>query len=792
MKILLQAIRGFFNKGNKNVIKVLSLAAALAIGIVLISKNYFETSYENFYPDNERIYLISSVLNRPQEDTKVFDQVSGAIAPGFQDYVPGVELATRITTLGMGADVVYSEDMNKYSAKLICADSNYFKIFPRKVLAGDVVKALAEPMKVVITEPLAQNLGGVDSAMGKVIFKDGLPTVPLTVAAVVEEIPDNTMVKYDIYLSLVSYSKWSIENWVGNDRYRAYVMLNEACDPYGEETMTAIKKMQEENQPMDRLKKAGVDLTYTLKPFNKLHSSDKEVRNMIFTLSLISFILIFAALMNYILISISTLVSKGKEVAVRKCYGASGGNIRAMMFAEASLNLFVSLGLAALIIYSLRAKIEELIGVSIESLFTYQSLILVAIVCVIVLLVAALVPAYIFEKVPVSSVFRAYKENKRKWKLALLSVQFIASSIMLSLLVVIMLQYNKMANDNPGYDYDNLVICQVNGAPKDKLKTAMAELRSLTQVRQLEASEWALPLYHASGNNILLPDSDKDLFNIADLYAYSSGYWDMMNINFLEGNAPKTKTEVIVSRSFVDKMNTFADWSSGAIGKQIRISEHSSQENPYFTICGVYEDIRVSSMSNQDKRPSIMFWADIDSDYFGIVLLKVNYLDGDVLSEIQAVLEKNIPNKEIKVMAYSDEMRALYDDSKKFRDSVLIGGLIMLIISIIGLVAYINEEILRRSKEIAIRKVNGARPVEILELLFRNMLFVSVPSLIVGSVAAYFISVKWLENFSEKTSLSPMIFIMSVLVLLIIITVVMLFRALKIARENPVKAIGRE
>ena len=400
MKILLQAIRGFFNKGNKNVIKVLSLAAALAIGIVLISKNYFETSYENFYPDNERIYLISSVVNRPQEDTKFFDQVSGAIAPGFQDYVPGVELATRITTLGMGADVVYSEDMNKYSAKLICADSNYFKIFPRKVLAGDVVKALAEPMKVVITEPLAQNLGGVDSAMGKVIFKDGLPTVPLTVAAVVEEIPDNTMVKYDIYLSLVSYSKWSIENWVGNDRYRAYVMLNEACDPYGEETMTAIKKMQEENQPMDRLKKAGVDLTYTLKPFNKLHSSDKEVRNMIFTLSLISFILIFAALMNYILISISTLVSKGKEVAVRKCYGASGGNIRAMMFAEASLNLFVSLGLAALIIYSLRAKIEELIGVSIESLFTYQSLILVAIVCVIVLLVAALVPAYIFEKVP--------------------------------------------------------------------------------------------------------------------------------------------------------------------------------------------------------------------------------------------------------------------------------------------------------------------------------------------------------------------------------------------------------
>ena len=89
MKILLQAIRGFFNKGNKNVIKVLSLAAALAIGIVLISKNYFETSYENFYPDNERIYLISSVVNRPQEDTKFFDQVSGAIAPGFQDYVPG-------------------------------------------------------------------------------------------------------------------------------------------------------------------------------------------------------------------------------------------------------------------------------------------------------------------------------------------------------------------------------------------------------------------------------------------------------------------------------------------------------------------------------------------------------------------------------------------------------------------------------------------------------------------------------------------------------------------------------
>lgn len=94
------ALRNFFHKGNKNIIKVLSLGLGLAVGIVLISKVYYETSFENFYPDNDRIYIIASTIERGSEgkkDNEEFNQVSGAIAPGFQNYVPGIENATRIT-----------------------------------------------------------------------------------------------------------------------------------------------------------------------------------------------------------------------------------------------------------------------------------------------------------------------------------------------------------------------------------------------------------------------------------------------------------------------------------------------------------------------------------------------------------------------------------------------------------------------------------------------------------------------------------------------------------------------
>lgn len=796
MRVLLLALRNFFHKGNKNIIKVLSLGLGLAVGIVLISKVYYETSFENFYPDNDRIYIIASTIERGSEgkkDNEEFNQVSGAIAPGFQNYVPGIENATRITWLGVGEEYIFTEDMKKYSASMICADSNYFKVLPRPVIAGDLVKALSKPWHCAVSRSTAEKLGGVEEAMGKTIFRDGLLNKPIVIDAVFEDIPENTVVKNDVFLSMETYSERSRNNWVGNDRYRAYVKVTPDMDPYGPQTAAAIKKMQEDNQPLEHFREVGLDLGYKLNPFNEIHSGDTNVRNMNIVLALIAFILIFTALMNYILIVISTLISKGKEVAIRKCYGAAGNNIRGIMFAEALVNIVVSLAVAVVLIFAFRGVIEELIGASFTSVFSVQALLISAAVCVIVFFISGFIPAYIFEKVPVSSVFRGYKETKRRWKLVLLSVQIIASAILISLLIVIVRQYNMMANDDPGYDYENVLVCTVSGSKIETVRGAIAELKALGEVEAVETAEFSIPVWYASGNNIFLPGDDRELFNIADLYGYSEGYWDMMGIEIAEGTRPKTPKDVIVSRSFVEKMNNFTDWSDGAVGRQIIITEHSQSRNDFFTISGVYNDIKIGSLADPDTRPSIMFLDDINTaEYANMILVKMKYFDSGSIAMVQQVVEKNMPNKSVSVVSYAEQVRALYKSAQQVRDSVFVGGIITLIIALIGLIGYTNDEILRRSREIAIRKVNGAVPSEIYELFSKNMLYISVPSIIAGCVASYFIASKWLEQFSQKISLSPWIFILSAIGLLAVILLVVFIRAFSISRENPVKAIGRE
>lgn len=714
MKTLLYTLRNFFRLKNRNLIKVLSLALGLAMGCILFSKVLFESSYENFYPDNDNIYQIFSNFQTKGDPAREFPNVSGAIAPGFQNYVPGVEWATRITGLG-GRDLIYDEEKNSYSATITAVDTNFFRVFPRKVLAGDPEKALSEWGVLVVSRATAEKLGGIEAAMDKVVFSDAYPTLAFTIKAVVENVPDNTMLKYDVFLSLSTYNTSSTDNWVGNDRYRGYIKVRKDMDPYGEETKAAIYKMQEDNQPLEEIAKAGSSIGYFLKPFNSLHTEDKGVKTMIILMSIVAAILIFTAVMNYILVVFSTLIAKGKEVAVRKCYGAGATNIRSIMIYEALVNLIVAVAVAALLIYLFRGTIESMIGVSLTSAFSPTALFVTVLICVAVFLASALIPARIFAKVPVSSVFRGYKESKRKWKIALLSIQLTASALFVSLLIVIVGQYNMMMNSNPGYDSTNMIAAEVRGADKKEVQSLLATLRTHPQVEAIETAEVGLPIEGASGNNVFLPGSTEQLFNIADLYAFSSGYFDIMKFNITQGRAPMRKHEVIVSSKFAERIIPFTSWTDGVVDKQVLISEHSQSETEYFTITGVYEDVRVGSLLSLDSRPSVMFWYDPDAENTSTstLIIKLRQFDSATISEIASMINERITSKEIDVHSYEDILTMQYQEIAKYRDALFIGGLIILLIALVGLIGYTNDEINRRSSEIAIRKINGAIPSEI-------------------------------------------------------------------------------
>ena len=776
-------------KNSDILIKVLSLGIGLAVGIVLIAKVFFELSYDSFYKDIDRVFTINTWYSHQGEE-KDFGQVSGAVAVGFMDEVPGVEAGTR-TTFVFNGDTYLDEDGNKLSGTLVCADTCFFQVFDRPILAGDPVKVLGKWGTVMVNRSFAEKVGGVQECIGKQIANADMDGLKLTIEGVFEDFPKNGSLDYDILLSMDTYGKNSTDNWLGNDRYKGYVKLMPGVDP---NTLSdAIRKMQESHQPLERIEAQGTSLRYFLKPFSTLHTSDPDVKSQVILLSIVAALLILISLLNYILIVISSMVKRSKEVGVRKCYGAEGKHIYGMLTKEALLHIVLSLVLAAVIIFAGRSIVENLLGVPFQTLLVPQSITAIVAVILLVLVISIVVPAELYQRVPVYAALKNYTENSRNWKLGLLGVQVLINVFLVVMMLIIGRQYQKVSNADTGYDYKNLYYFDMFDGDRQALTRAHQTLRSLPEITGVAAA-YNLPYQGSNGDNVYLPNDDRELFNIADQYECSPDFYDLMEIQFLEGRAPRDSSEIAVDEKFVTKMAEFTDWSDGAVGKQIFVTGHDRSrdtERSYFTISGVYRSYIIGNLTGVDPRPSALFYGEIGSmsSWMPHTFFKVR---PEALPKVRQALEQALPGREINILSYEEQMRAAYDDSKKMRNTMALGAVFSLLIALLGLIGFIKDESLRRSKEMAVRKINGATTRDILGVFATDIMKLSAVMAVIACVAAYFVAHKWLEQFAEKVSLNPLYFIGGAVLVLAIVLGVVVLNCLRIARANPVESLKNE
>ena len=780
------------------IIKVLSLGVGMAIAIILIAKVCFELSYDSSYKDVDRIYKIRTGAIMQGED-KDFGQVSGAIAPGFKAEVPGVLEATRFTSIFNSENFIIDDDGSKVAAEHLLADSCFFRIFNRQFLAGEPEKALRSwSGDVAISKTFAEKLGGVGAAVGKQVANEDNPNLKLTVCGVYEDFPKNGSIHADVILSIEAMSQRSLSNWVGNDRYVAFVKLAEGVDPAS--LKDAIHEMQKAHQPLEEMEKSGLTLWYFLSPLATEHSSKPEVRNLVFILSIIAALLLLVSIMNYVLVAISDVIRRAREVGVRKCYGAESWDINRILLRETACNLGLSLAVAAALVLAFRGAIESLLGVPVQDLITPLSVWIVIGVVVLVFLVSAIIPAQMFTRIPISSAFRGYKESKRRWKISLLAFQFAINAVLVSLVLIVSFQYRKVLNTDPGYEYRNLVYETFPSYDQTKMNAIAGALRSLPEVEAAELT-YTLPFKKASGNNVYLPGDDRELFNIADEYGASEGFFDMMGFRLVEGSVPKGPNDVAVSKSFVTKMAAFADWSDGAVGKIVNISEHDQ-----VTICGVYEDYVIGDVTDMDDRPSVRFcWnrdfyteadKDVDKyDWSGLmhtIVIKLNEVTPAAMRKVEKTIREVAPDSDAEVKAYSETLVNMYDSTKQMKRTYELGSLFALLIAVIGLISYVRDENYRRSAEIAVRKVNGAQSSEIVSMLVTDILKVAVFAVIIGDAGAWLVAHYWLQQFPVKIVLNPLFFIAADIIVLAIIVSVIVLGSLRIAHTNPVESLKNE
>ncbi|WP_195438089.1 ABC transporter permease [Parabacteroides goldsteinii] len=792
MKNFYISFRTLFKKGRHNDIKILSLGVGLAMGLVLIAKVCFELSYDNFYPESDRIFAIQENFSIGDKSNDGFPCVSGGVAPGMKAEIPGVVAATRCERTG--EMVMKTPDNKKYTAIFMLADSCFYDVLPREMLVGNARETLSRPLYALVSEEMAGKINpdGAD-VIGKTFEVQTFPGVQITVGGVFKDVPKNTHLYYDVLVSLSTFKAitgWSKDDqWLGGDSFNAYVLLQPGLS--ADDLLQPMAEMLDRHVDSKKLKEQGMTYSIFLRPLGELYASSPATKRMAVMLTAIAFAILFAALMNYVLLVISSMVTRSKDVAIHKCYGATGWNITDMIFSEAFLNLLISVGLSTLLVFGFRRIVEELLGTSLSSLFTPDTLMILLGVCVLVFLVAGLLPSQLFARIPVALVFRSYTNSRRSWKKALLFIQFVAVGFLVCLLIVIGWQYSFMVNDNPGYSYERLAFCNLEGVPQSSRKALMDEIRKQGEVEDVTTC-YELPAFSGSGDIVYRPGSEDAVAHFRDLYGTNANFVSLLEMKVIEGQAfdesySDSMQLVMVSRQMATELANAFQWKDGVVGKKLDIGGHGTDDP--FTVVGVYDDVRMGRIDQEGMVNSAIFFSKRAEQ---TLVVKFRERNAENLAHINNVIKEFLPDREINLIDYRFSLTKLYDTSRIFRDSVMAGGIITLIIALIGLIGYINDETNRRGKEIAVRKINGATERDILRLISSDIVWMALPAILIGAGASWFASEKWLQQFSEKIPMNAGLFLTGSVVVLAVILLTVVYRTWMVANANPVLSLKSE
>lgn len=787
---ILSALKSLPRRGQHNFVKILCLALGLAVSSVIIAEIYFEQTFDTWFEDWQRTYVVEETAKIGNEEPATYTQTPGAIAPGLKRYCPMVEAATRITWFESGARCNVSN--NYYTGNIVFADSCFFDVFRHPVSVGDTKSALAQEQSCMVSRSLAEAIGG--NVVGQKMTIATMPNVPLTINGVFDDFPWNSSIhQVNVLLSMSSLKYFmydGTDNWVGNDRYESFVRLAKGHD--SAELTPFVNRMIAENLPVAELKKAGVEMTFDVEQLSESYTNDPYIKKMGWMMGIVAFVLLFTSVMNYLLIVIGNMVSRSSEMAVRRCYGAAVRNIHAIVLTEAAVHVVIAILLAAAMVFACKGTVEEMLSAPLSTLLLNKGSWILVVICLFIILLGGVVPGWLYSRIPVTAAFRGYNENRRRWKVALLAVQFVVSGLLFSLLYVVSGQYDMMVATNPGYDYQNTAILSVNGSSREQRAQLLGELRRLPEVKMV-SSAYGIPImgYGFSGNNVTLPGDDRELFNAADMYGVGDGYFDLMGIKIKRGSffteRNDTSRQVMVSEDFAQRLQKAAGWKDGVVGKRIFVSEHCDEQHPTVTICGVFSNFKMGNFSAAEaqflSRPVMFFY---ERQPEGYILVKFHNLTAEAMEAVREKSEAIFPNLETNLVAFSNELKGQYVSQLHFRNAVLVGGIITLLIALIGLVGYTADEVNRRRKEIAIRKVNGARTSDVLRLFLRGILVLAIPSVIVGTVAAWLVGRQWLMSFSVKFAINPFVLIFIVILLLAVIALAVAINCRKVANGNPV------
>jgi putative ABC transport system permease protein len=798
---LIIAFRNIAKYWNYSLINIGGLAIGLASFIFIILYIQDELKYDAFHVNADRIYRVNRLYNSNDVDEDAAT-CSFPCGPALVfDYPDIVKESVRFFN-GFRPhwffDYQKSEDeiIRFYENYFMLADSNVFKVFSFPFIEGDPETALQRPGTIVITESTARRYFGDEPAIGKVLRVE--EQINFEVTGVIQDLPSQSHFKIDLLGSLNTFRQLNQgqfpQTWIWNPCW-TYVLLQDGIAP---ETLNEKFSQFYEDHYTD-LKDA--DVTLYLQPLKDIHLHSHHVYEMransniiyVYILSIISFIVLIMACINFMNLSTASSANRAKEISMKRVFGGYKNQLTRQFLGEAIVQSYIALIAAVFIVEVLLQEFNHFTGKEINSYFLFQpaSIIFMILLGLFVGFIAGIYPAFFLSSFKPLNILRGTLKNGAKTGPARKILVIVQYSISISLIIgtlVVFGQLNYLRNAELGFNKDQIILLENYGQLQNRYRAFKEELLNSPDIKYVTASEDVLGVNHNTRAYEIEGLTPGQQFYIP-AFMVDWDFVETYGIEVVEGRAFSREfpTDTLQAVMINETMASDLGWTyEEAIGKKVRSADGEER------VIGVFKDFYAMSL-HRAKNKFIIDMFRRPEVFAAIIAIKVNTKNyQNVINYIEETWNKFAPTRPFNYYFLDQKLDGLYKDEEKFGKFSLMLTILAIIIASMGLIGLTSFLAEQRTKEIGIRRVMGASFKGIIILISKEFMILILLANLIAWPVTYFVTSDWLDNYAQHISTNWLFFILSAIIALMLALLITGYKTLRISMVNPAKTLRYE
>ncbi len=800
-------IRHLIKNKVYSLINIASLVIGFTCFILIAFWIKYEISFDDFHPNANRTFRIAydGVIHgsevKDATTAKVFTEV-------LNNDFPEVETATILTHFGEA--LLSKDDGTAFMVKLSGINPDFFDVFNAPVIKGDI-NDLLKPNTAFITHETAVKFFGKENPIGKAI-STGMDreNKRFTIVGILEEFPENSHLDFDMLYSNISQSWYNnAENDWLNANFHNYVVLKPNTDIKAFEekfNALALEKIAPivqrwQNITIEEWFDKGDKVRFVFHPLRKLHhtpSYDNEYKQTgsmvyIYIFIIVGTLILLISIINFSNLSTVKSLSRSKEIGVRKTFGSNRRSLIIQFLFESCFLSIIALAISLFLVTLISPYFRDFSGIEIwtEKNIKWWIFLSLVIIAVFSGLTAGAFPAFYISKQSPVAALSSFMRKKFKgvfFKDILIVVQFAISILVIIGAFVITKQLNYLQNENLGFIKDNkLVIKGVDNISWENVLLLNKELCKINDVKSSSSSHF-IPKDDCRDRNFSFT-GDKEVKDIKiDVLPCDHNFqnvyqFELAKGKFFDESFSNESRKIVLNEKAALLLNT-----DNFIGKIL------NRRNVKYEIIGVVKDFHYCSKHEEIKPLAMvqlpdaqMFW----NPYFCSVLIRGNNIQKTV-EDIKEVWSKISPGTEFSYSFFDDDYNMIYKQEMLTKKLFVLFSFIAICLSCFGLFSFVKYLLRARTKEIGIRKVNGASIFSIFLKLSKYFTRPIGIAMIIAFPIAYYLINNWLNTFEYKIDIEISYFLLSGLLTLVSVFITVGFLTYRAARRNPVEALRYE